>query len=55
MVVKGACKKREQLAQKGLPAALTLRHALNPPNARGADASTAHYFTTNARTKENVP
>lgn len=55
MVVIGACKKGEQLGQKDVPAALIPRHALNPPNARDSNASTAHYFTTNASKNEKVP
>lgn len=55
MAVIGACKKREKLGQKDVPAALTPRHALNPPNARGSNANTAHYFTTNASKNEKVP
>lgn len=44
----------EQLVQKGLPATYTLRHALNPPITRDAKASTAHYFTTDACSKEKA-
>lgn len=39
----------------GHPAAVTPRHALNPPNARGANASAAHYFTANSSKKGKVP
>lgn len=44
----------EELVQKGLSAAFTGRHALNPPLTRGANANTAHYFRTDACTKEKV-
>lgn len=55
VVVIGAYKKRKQLGQKDVLTALTPRHALNPPNARGSNAHTAHCFTSNASKKEKVP